>query len=114
MAKANRPGGKSARRANGRAATRRGVPAVAWIALGGLILVLAGLLLTRQSLSSTATAPAGHLVAGKPKLAVDRETIDLGRVPLDKPVTATFKLTNLGDQPLKLAEVPAVQVVKGC
>ncbi|HEX9117196.1 MAG TPA: DUF1573 domain-containing protein [Anaerolineae bacterium] len=98
----------------GRAANRRGVPAVAWVALGGLVFVLVGLLLTRQSLSSTAAAPARTRVAGKPSLAVDRETIDFGRLPLDKPVTATFKLTNLGDKPLKLAEVPAVQVVKGC
>ncbi len=87
---------------------------MAWVALGGLVLVLVGLLFTRQSLSSTAAAPVGTRVAGKAKLAVDRETIDFGRLPLDKPVTATFKLTNLGDKPLTLAGTPTVEAVKGC
>ncbi len=53
-------------------------------------------------------------VTGQPKLAVDREQIDFGKVPLDKTVKATFKLTNVGDQPLQILSQPVVEVKQGC
>jgi len=46
---------------------------------------------------------------------VDRQQIDFGKVPLDKPVKATFMLSNVGDQPLQiLGEQPVVEVKQGC
>ncbi len=50
-----------------------------------------------------------------PRLAVDRERIDFGRVVYDKTVRAVFTLKNVGDQPLEIAERQiAVKVVEGC
>ncbi len=49
-----------------------------------------------------------------PRLAVDRTRIDFGKVPLDVPVRATFRLSNIGDRPLKLLNQPVVEVKQGC
>lgn len=53
-------------------------------------------------------------VFGSPKLVVDNEEIDLGDVPLGKTVEVSFKLTNAGDQPLRFAESPWIELVAGC
>ena len=53
-------------------------------------------------------------VTGQPRLKVDRETIDLGDLRLGQTVDASFLLTNVGDQPLQLAEEPYIEVVEGC
>ncbi len=88
---------------------------------GVLLLVVVGILALWRpasepagagSQSAGASAPAQ--VTGKPRLAVDKEQIDFGKVKLGKMVEATFKLSNVGDQPLVLAGVPPVEVVKGC
>jgi hypothetical protein len=53
--------------------------------------------------------------ASGPRLAVDRERIDFGRVVYDKTVRAVFAVKNVGDQPLQIAERQiAVKVVEGC
>ncbi len=50
-----------------------------------------------------------------PRLAVDRERIDFGRVVYDKTVRAVFTVRNVGDQPLQIAERQiAVKLVEGC
>jgi hypothetical protein len=50
-----------------------------------------------------------------PRLAVDRERIDFGRVVYDKTVRAVFTVKNVGDQPLQIAERQiAVKLVEGC
>ncbi len=49
-----------------------------------------------------------------PRLTVDRDRIDFGRVPLDKTVRAEFKVTNTGDRPLTLDSSAPVQAVQGC
>lgn len=110
-----RTGGRNARPMK-RGARRSGIPPVAWLGLAGLVLVAVGLFLVRGSPAGSggATAAAPIQVTGKPKLAVDQEKIDFGRVPLNKPVKATFKLTDTGDKPLTLAGTPAVSVLKGC
>lgn len=51
---------------------------------------------------------------GAPKLKVDFETIDLGNLPLGTTTRATFRLSNTGDQPLRLAKAPWVEVLEGC
>ncbi len=114
----SRPGSRNTRPLKGEPA-RRGLPPIAWLAVGGLVLVVVGLFFVRQSLAGPAGAASGApsaaiQVTGKPKLAVDRASIDFGRVPLNQPVKAVFKLTNLGDKPLTLAGVPTVQALKGC
>lgn len=53
-------------------------------------------------------------VTGQPSLKVNQATIDLGDQKLGNTVQATFKLTNVGDQPLRFAEKPYIEVVEGC
>ncbi len=109
MTKNNRGNARGATQASvRRAREKQGIPGVLWLALGGLILLIAGVLLIWR--------PGGGapLVAGKPSLTVDRDRIDFGTVPMDKPVKAVFKLTNVGDRPLTINGQPQVEVVEGC
>jgi hypothetical protein len=61
------------------------------------------------------SAPTSPIeVRGTPKLKVDAETVDLGPVKLGQWVSASFTLTNVGDQPLRFAGDPFIEVVEGC
>jgi hypothetical protein len=51
---------------------------------------------------------------GTPRLSVDREVVDLGYLRFEAPARVVFLLSNTGDGPLKLADVPRVKVLKGC
>ncbi len=51
---------------------------------------------------------------GGPRLAVDRNRIDLGDVKLGSTVQAAFQLTDAGDRPLSIMEKPSVEVLEGC
>ena len=53
-------------------------------------------------------------VVGQPSLKADREEIDLGDVKLGKTVSASFVLTNVGDQTLRFSEIPYVELREGC
>ncbi len=113
MTRNGKPGDRSGRPVK-RNARQSGLPPVAWLV--GLLLVAVGLFLVRGSLASAngGTASTPIQAIGKPKLTVDRDTIDLGRQQLDKIVKATFKLTDTGDKPLTVNGAPTVQAVKGC
>jgi hypothetical protein len=58
--------------------------------------------------------PVAAQYAGGPRLSVDTDTIDFGTVRFEKFVTARFRLRNVGDQPLRIAANPPVDVVEGC
>lgn len=49
-----------------------------------------------------------------PRLAVDKEFIDIGDVPYDWPMYEQFTLRNTGDAPLDLYGIPIVRVEEGC
>ncbi|MGC8781926.1 MAG: hypothetical protein ACP5UQ_13785 [Anaerolineae bacterium] len=84
------------------------------VAAGALLLVALGLvLLARPGRPSTATVGPTSAV-NAPRLAVDRTVIDFGKVPLDIPVKATFRLSNVGDRPLAILNQPVVEVKQGC
>ncbi len=53
-------------------------------------------------------------VTGGPSLEVDKEEIDLGEVKLGSPVKVSFKITNVGDIPLRFDKAPYVEVLEGC
>ncbi len=76
------------------------------ILAGAALLLIAGL--AALSMGGNGGAKSG------PRLTVDREQIDFGRVPLDKSVKAEFRITNTGDTPLTLDASAPVQVLKGC
>lgn len=60
------------------------------------------------------TAPVQGPTLPGPHFTVDRKAIDLGRQPFDKGVTAAFKVTNTGTQPLTLQVPPTVRAEEGC
>jgi hypothetical protein len=79
--------------------------------LGGLaLLVLAALALRGNDIGTKAAIE----VSGAPSIKVDKEQVDLGDVKLNQPVEVTFKVTNVGDQPLRFEEQPYIDVVEGC
>ncbi len=49
-----------------------------------------------------------------PRLVVDKDVFDVGIVPYDWPLYAHFILSNNGDAPLVLSEVPLVRIEEGC
>lgn len=51
---------------------------------------------------------------GGPRLAVDKDLIDFGNVRFEKFVTASFRLRNVGDQPLRLTVDRQVEAIEGC
>jgi hypothetical protein len=87
---------------------------LAIVAGGALIVIIIGVVLLALAGRGSSGTSVPAQVTGKPKLAVDREQIDFGKVPLDKPVKATFVLSNIGDQPLALQGIPVVEVKQGC
>lgn len=83
------------------------------VSLGGLLLLLWG----AYSLWDSRQLSADKVpieVTGSPSLKVDRELIDLGDVPLNKTVSVTFHLTNVGDKTLRFSQPPYVEVLEGC
>jgi hypothetical protein len=82
------------------------------LALGGLILIGAAVF----ALARGGGRPANFTpeVSGAPSLKTDKETVDLGEVPLGKTVKVEYQLTNVGDRTLRLTKDPYIEVVEGC
>jgi len=78
-----------------------------WILLtiGGLALVFAAFLFTRQDTDDN---------GGTPAIAVDQQQIDFGDVKFNTNKTFAVKVTNTGDGTLRFKEKPFVQVLEGC
>ena len=87
-----------------------------WLAVGGaVLLVLGGLsLVWTTSDSAVVTLDVTPEVTGAPRLAVDRDFIDEGYIKLDNTIRTSFRLRNVGDQPLHILGEPTVQLVEGC
>jgi cell division septal protein FtsQ len=83
-----------------------------FLLLGGIVLVgLAFLFISRRPASQPLAAIE---VQGAPSLKVNQEQVDLGNVELGRTVQVSFRLTNVGDQPLRFSELPYIEVVDGC
>jgi hypothetical protein len=52
--------------------------------------------------------------SGTPRLVVDRTDVNLGYLRFESPARVAFTLTNTGDGPLVLKEVPRVIIKAGC
>ena len=85
-----------------------------YLAGGALLVIIIGIVLLTNLGRRSSGSSSPVQVAGQPKLLLNREQIDFGRVPLDIPVKATFKLSNVGDQPLHILNQPVVEVKQGC
>lgn len=82
-----------------------------WLGVtGALLLVVGGLVMWSSSSRRPEVAPQE---VGTAKLAVDQTIVDEGYVQYDVPVRTTFRLSNVGDQPLEIVEAP-VKLVEGC
>jgi cell division septal protein FtsQ len=82
-----------------------------FMALAGLALVfLAGFAIW----NSTKTPKSEIEVKGAAKIKVEKTVIDHGDVKLGTPVRDDIQITNVGDQPLRFAEAPYIEVREGC
>ena len=89
---------------------RASTPLAAWLLVGGGLVLLAVV-----AVLAWPKAPKAQIeVAGAPKLKVDQDKVDLGNITLGQTVEVSFQLTNVGDQPLRIAQAPFVEVVEGC
>jgi len=89
-----------------------------WLIVGGAALgLVAGMALSSRTTTAPPAAPVEPQVSevsGAPRLAVDQTEIDEGYVIIGSPVRTTFRLSNVGDQPLKLLGEPEVELELGC
>ncbi len=79
-----------------------------WVAIGALGLITVGVSGSWRLPGNPDASP------GTPRLVVDRTEVDLGDRRFDVPAHVVFTLTNAGDGPLRLAEVPRVIAKAGC
>ncbi len=82
------------------------------LAMGGLVLVLLGIFFALRN--DKPAAPYTPESTGGPKLTVDSDRVDLGDQKLGNTVSVSFKLKNVGDQPLTFSKEPYVEVKEGC
>jgi len=100
--------GKKSKRGRG---TTKWAPV--WIIPGGLALIAVAVALTFGA-SREPAARATPEITGAPRLKISPEKVDLGDVRLGRQVQVDIQLTNVGDQPLRLAKEPWIEVVEGC
>jgi hypothetical protein len=84
-----------------------------WVAAAGAVVVILGALVVTKPWSTPKPAVTPEVVGG-PRLRVDQAEVDEGYVKYDVPIRTTFRLSNVGDQPLKILDSPQVRLVEGC
>jgi len=84
------------------------------VAVGALLVILIGVVLLTSAGGRSSGSAGPAQVVGRPRLAIDRQQIDFGKVPLGKPVRAVFTRANVGDRPLHILNRPVVEVRQGC
>ena len=83
-----------------------------WLAVvGALLLIVGGVVIWTSSQNSSPVMPQA---TGAPRLVVDQTMVDEGYLQYNVPVRTTFRLSNVGDQPLKIVGQPMVELVEGC
>lgn len=81
---------------------------------GALLALIVGIMVLWKPGDQSSPTDTPAQVTGKPRVALDKTQIDFGQVKLDKTVQATFRISNVGDQPLKILDKPLVEVQRGC
>ncbi len=80
----------------------------------GVLALLAVALYAMWQNNSTQGPPVAVEVNGRPSIKVDKPETNLGDIKLGKTVQTSFRVMNVGDQPLTITEKPYVEVVEGC
>ena len=83
------------------------------LAAGGLAVIILVVLAVAQPWSGDQPQVTPQVV-GAPRLMVDQTTIDEGYKKYNVPIRTAFRLSNVGDQPLKIVDTPQVRLVEGC
>jgi hypothetical protein len=96
-------------------APARQTPAL-WLMIAGGVLLLGVVVFAIVSAQAGNKNPSSAAASdgGAPKLVVDQEKIDFGDVPMNKTVTATFKIKNEGTGTLVFSAAPYIEVKEGC
>jgi hypothetical protein len=76
--------------------------------VGGILVVTAAFLLTRQGSSGSSSE------AGTPQIVVGQQKIDYGYVKFGNDKQFTIKVTNAGVGDLRFTKKPYVEVLEGC
>lgn len=100
--------GKNAKRRRG----RRPRSAI-WI-IGGGVLMLGAAMAVALGAGRKPSTPLVPEVTGAPHLKFSPARVDLGDVKLGRQVEVDVNVTNSGDRPLRLSDIPWVEVVEGC
>jgi hypothetical protein len=79
--------------------------------VGPLALLAAGLAVSGAAIS---LALGGRSSGGTPNIVVAEEMVDHGDVVVNTPVRSSFTITNTGDGPLQILNVPQVELLEGC
>lgn len=74
------------------------------------LLLLPALALVIAACASQTATPAEK----GPRLALEEESFNFGKVPLDKVVAHTFRLKNVGSESVVLSGRPQVRAAEGC
>ena len=74
------------------------------LALGGILVIVAGFLFARQNGDS----------GGTPSIAIDQDKIDYGYVQFGNNKTFAIKVTNTGTGTLRFKDKPNIEVLEGC
>lgn len=96
---------------------RGGPPYLVILVLGAVALLAVALYAVYQGSGAAPGAKGPNVpvtVSGRPAVEVDQKQVDLGYIKLNKTVQASFQIQNVGDQPLKITELPTIEVVEGC
>ena len=57
---------------------------------------------------------SGPQLQARPRMSVSPTKVDYGDVKLHTPIEAVFRVSNVGDEPLKILGQPRIEAVEGC
>lgn len=84
---------------------------VVLLVVGALVVTGVAVLVAQENAPPADFTPE---VAGAPTLEVEQPFFELGDIHFNVPANVTYVLRNVGDQPLRILDVPQVQVLEGC
>jgi len=89
------------------------IPLPLWFGLGGALLVFGAFYFGFRN-GQPPSSESQPEVTGAPGLIVDQQLIDFGDVPVGQTVSAEFRISNVGDKPLRFEKTPYIEVKEGC